>query len=67
MSDTTTKKPRGFAALSVEKRRAIAAKGGRKSQACGKGHRFTKGDESAITAGRKGGLKRGRSAPAVSP
>lgn len=32
---------RGFAGMSVEKRTAIAAKGGRRAQALGRAHKFT--------------------------
>jgi hypothetical protein len=34
-------RPRGFAAMTAEQRRAISAKGGASSNANGKGHRFT--------------------------
>jgi general stress protein YciG len=44
---------RGFAAMSPEKRREIAVRGGKAAQAAGKCHRFTV--EEAIAAGRKGG------------
>jgi general stress protein YciG len=47
-------KPRGFAAMFPEKRRAIASKGGRAAQRKGTGHRWTQ--EEAVEAGRKGGL-----------
>lgn len=42
--------------MSPEKRREIAAKGGKTSQASGKANRFT--SETAAAAGRKGGLAR---------
>jgi general stress protein YciG len=45
-------KKRGFAALSPERHREIAAKGGRAVQASGKAHRFT--SEEAADAGHKG-------------
>lgn len=48
------KKKKGFAAMSREKQREIASKGGKASQASGKGHRFT--TEEAIAAGHKGGM-----------
>lgn len=55
-------KPRGFAAMSRDDVRKIAAKGGKAVAARGTGHRFTK--EQAAEAGRKGGLaphsRRGR-------
>lgn len=46
------KKPKGFAAMSREKQREIAALGGKASHAKGTGHKWTK--EEAIAAGRKG-------------
>lgn len=49
----TTEPKRGFAALSPERRREIAAAAGRASQASGRGHRFT--PEEARSAGAKGG------------
>ncbi len=45
---------RGFAAMSPEKQREIASKGGRASHTKGTGHEWT--SESARAAGRKGGL-----------
>jgi len=45
---------RGFAAMSEEKQREIASKGGRAAHALGKAHRFT--TEEAREAGRKGGV-----------
>jgi uncharacterized protein len=48
------KQHRGFAAMDPQKRREIAANGGRKAQQLGKAHRWTTGE--AIAAGRKGGL-----------
>lgn len=53
---SSTPKPRGFAAMDPETRRAICSKGGRAAHATGKAHRFT--TEEAKVAGRKGGLKR---------
>jgi general stress protein YciG len=47
------RKPRGFAALSAERRREIARQGGRASQAKGTAHQFTQ--EEAVVAGKKGG------------
>lgn len=46
---------RGFGAMDPAKRREIAARGGKASQASGKGHRFTV--EEAKEAGRLGGAK----------
>ncbi len=55
--------PRGFAALSPERRKAVAAKGGKAVQAAGTGHRYD--SEAAREAGSKGGkaphVRRGRS------
>lgn len=51
--DGKVKKRRGFAAMSREKQREIASKGGKASHAMGRGHRWTK--ESAAVAGAKGG------------
>lgn len=51
MSDT--KKPRGFACLTPEQRRAIASMGGQKSHRNGTAHKFTQ--EEASEAGKKGG------------
>ena len=45
---------RGFAAMSPDKQKEIARKGGRASHEKGTGHEWT--SESARTAGRKGGL-----------
>lgn len=53
---TEQPKPRGFASMPPEKRKRIAAKGGRAVQQNGKGHRWTQ--EKAAEAGRKGGRNR---------
>ena len=62
-----TPKPRGFAAMTPELRRAIASKGGKAAQATGTAHRFT--IEEARAAGTKGGtaphVRRGRGPRAV--
>jgi general stress protein YciG len=55
VTEVIKKKPRGFALLTVEKRKEIASTGGKKVQALGKAHVFT--SETASKAGRKGGLK----------
>ncbi len=47
------KKPRGLAAISPERRRAIAIMGGRAAQATGTAHQFTTAEAKA--AGKKGG------------
>lgn len=49
-----TRKPQGFATMSPEKRREIAAKGGRSVQNSKRS--FSKSKELASAAGRKGGL-----------
>lgn len=48
------KKPQGFAAMSLERRTAIAAMGGKKAHANCKAHKFT--SEEARLAGKKGGM-----------
>jgi general stress protein YciG len=50
----TPKTPRGFAAMTPEKRSRISSLGGKAAFAKGVGHRFT--PEEARRAGRKGGL-----------
>ncbi len=47
---TTTPRPRGFAALTPEQRRALGSKGGRTAHARGTANKFT--PESASAAGR---------------
>jgi general stress protein YciG len=47
------RKPRGFAAMSPEKQRAIASMGGKASHEQGSGHEWNK--ETARLAGMKGG------------
>ncbi|HEV7236615.1 MAG TPA: KGG domain-containing protein [Ktedonobacteraceae bacterium] len=44
---------RGFASMTVEKKREIASKGGRAAHALGTAHKWT--SEEAQAAGRKGG------------
>lgn len=61
------KKPKGFAAMSPEKRKAISALGGKRAHELGVAHRYT--SDEAKTAGQLGGnaphLIRGRAkAPA---
>ena len=53
--DTTSKRPRGLAAMSPERRREIASKGGRTSQARGTAHQWTA--EEASAAGKKGSAR----------
>jgi general stress protein YciG len=53
MNVAPKKQRRGFAVMTAEQRSAIASKGGKASQASGRGHRFTQ--EEAREAGRKGG------------
>lgn len=52
MNDTSKKK-RGFAAMTPEQRAAISSKGGKAAHAQGVAHEFTQ--EEARAAGRKGG------------
>ena len=53
MSEQDVKKLRGFAAMSSEKQREIASKGGRAAHVQGTAHEWT--SVSAREAGRKGG------------
>ena len=53
--ETTSKRPRGLAAMSPERRREIASKGGRTSQARGTAHQWTA--EEASAAGKKGSAR----------
>lgn len=55
VADTTSKRPRGLAAMSPERRREIASKGGRTSQARGTAHQWTA--EEASAAGKKGSAR----------
>lgn len=48
------KRPRGFAALTPDKRREIASRGGKMAHIAGTAHQWTQ--EEARIAGRKGGL-----------
>lgn len=50
----TARRKRGFALLSVERRRELASQGGRAAQAAGTAHQFT--SEEARIAGRIGGV-----------
>jgi general stress protein YciG len=50
---TTTKRPKGFASMTPEKRKAIARKGGQIAQANGRAHRWN--SESGRAAGIVGG------------
>ena len=51
-------RPRGLAAMSPERRREIASKGGRTSQARGTAHQWT--PEEASMAGKKGSARYAR-------
>ncbi len=51
------KKPRGFAAISVERRKEIAAMGGRKAHQNGRAHKFTSEEAKAAHALRGKGKK----------
>ena len=53
--DALFKRPRGLAAMSPERRREIASKGGRTSQARGTAHQWTA--EEASAAGKKGSAR----------
>lgn len=53
MAQTHAKARRGFAAMTLEERIAIARRGGLAVQARGTAHRWTR--ETAAAAGRKGG------------
>jgi hypothetical protein len=55
MLRTNTGRPRGLAAMSLERRREIASKGGRTSQARGTAHQWT--PEEASAAGKKGSAR----------
>ena len=50
IEETTTPKPRGFAALTPDQRRALGSKGGRTAHSRGTANKFT--PESASVAGR---------------
>lgn len=53
---TTTKRGRGFAALTPEERSAIARQGGKAAHAGGRAHQFTP-DEARAAAARRGDRK----------
>lgn len=55
---TSTGRARGLAAMSPERRREIASKGGRTSQARGTAHQWT--PEEASAAGKKGSARYAR-------
>lgn len=55
-TDGVGKARRGFAAMTPEKRREIAAKGGKAAHELGRAHRFT--PEEASAAGKKRHLKK---------
>ena len=50
---TTTRTPRGFASMNIERQREIASKGGKAAHARGNAHEFSA--EEARNAGKKGG------------
>jgi len=64
-SNERTKSIRGFAAMSPEKQREIARKGGRKAHEQGVAHQWN--SEEARAAGRKGGQSRGKNRPSPTP
>ena len=49
------RRPRGLAAISPERRREIASKGGQAAHACGTAHQWTA--EEASAAGKKGSAR----------
>lgn len=53
--NTTSKRPRGFAAISPEQRKAISSAGGKAAHVKGTAHEFT--SDEARVAGRLGGKK----------
>ncbi len=55
---TDVQRPRGLAAMSPERRKEIASKGGRTSQARGTAHQWT--PEEASAAGKKGSARYAR-------
>ena len=57
-ANTQQKSRRGFAAMSSEKQREIAQKGGRVAHERGVAHKWNR--EEAAEAGRKGGLKKSK-------
>jgi general stress protein YciG len=67
--ESPPRKPRGFAAMSPEKVRDIASKGGKAAHVAGTAHQFT--SDEARDAGRKGGVaphvRRGRGARTPAP
>jgi general stress protein YciG len=52
-TDSAPKKPRGFGAMTPERQREIASKGGKSAHAKGSAHQFT--EDEARVAGSKGG------------
>lgn len=61
---TSTGRARGLATMSPERRREIASKGGRTSQARGTAHQWT--PEEASAAGKKGSARYARNREAIS-
>lgn len=56
MKPTTGPRPRGFAAMSLEQRRAIASKGG--SSVAPEQRTFSRDSDLARAAGQKGGMRK---------
>lgn len=52
MTDTPTRRPRGFAAMTAEQRTTIASQGGKAAHAGGKAHQFTSEEAKAAAARR---------------
>jgi general stress protein YciG len=65
MSSNTSAKPRGFAAMTPERRIEISRQGGVSAHRKGTAHQWN--PATAREAGRKGGLSRGSKAPPPTP
>lgn len=65
ITETANKRRRGLAAMSPERRREIASKGGRTSQARGTAHQWTA--EEASAAGKKGSARYAMRKAALAP
>ena len=65
MSSSTSTKPRGFAAMTPERRREISRKGGVTAHRKGTAHQWN--PATAQEAGRKGGRARRTQAPMTPP
>lgn len=65
MENQPKKRARGFAAMSLERRREVASKGGKIAQARGTAHQWTA--EEASAAGKKGSARYARRAVEMEP